>query len=61
MTGLFDKDLHLEKLDKYQKPLSKLNQIIDWEMFRPIIETAFEKDKKSNAGRKPYDRILNTG
>jgi hypothetical protein len=28
MTGLFDKDLHLEKLDKYQKLLSKLNQII---------------------------------
>jgi len=59
MAGLFDYEFQLEKIKKHQPPLQRLNNIIDWEMFREIIETALVKtDRKSNAGRKPYDKLL---
>jgi IS5 family transposase len=59
MAGLFDYEFQLEKINEHQPPLQKLNKIIDWEMFRETIETALEKeDRKSNAGRKPYDKLL---
>ena len=59
MAGLFDYEFQLEKINKHQPPLQKLNKIIDWEMFRDPIEEAFVKEnRKSNAGRKPYDKLL---
>jgi IS5 family transposase len=59
MAGLFDYQFQLEKINKYQPPLQKLNKIIDWELFRKTIEEALQKDdRKSNAGRKSYDRVL---
>jgi len=56
--GLFDYEFQLEKIKAHQPPLQKLNKIIDWEMFRELIEKALYKEKKSNAGRKAYDKIL---
>ena len=59
MAGLFDYEFQLEKINKHQPPLQKLNKIIDWEIFRETIESALKKeDRKSNAGRKPYDKLL---
>lgn len=59
MAGLFDYEFQLEKINKHQPPLQKLNKIINWEMFRDAIEEAFVKEnRKSNAGRKPYDKLL---
>ncbi len=58
MAGLFDYEFQLEKIKKHQPPLQKLNEIIDWELFRqPIEESLMKEDKKSNAGRKPYDNL----
>jgi len=56
--GLFDYEFQLEKIKAHQPPLQKLNAIIDWEMFREPIEKALYKEAKSNAGAKPYDRVL---
>jgi len=56
--GLFDYEFQLEKIKAHQPPLQKLNAIIDWEMFREPIEKALYKEPKSNAGAKPYDRVL---
>ena len=57
--GLFDYEFQLEKIKAHQPPLQKLNKIIDWEMFRDVLEKELEKkNRKSNAGRKPYDRLL---
>jgi len=56
--GLFDYEFQLEKIKEHQPPLQKLNAIIDWEMFREPIEKALYKEPKSNAGAKPYDRVL---
>ena len=59
MPGLFDYEFQLEKINKRQPPLQKLNKVIDWEMFRETIEEAFaKKDRKSNTSRKPYDKLL---
>ena len=59
MAGLFDYEFQLDEIKKHKPPLQKLNEIIDWELFRKPIEEALTKDdKKSNAGRKPYDKLL---
>jgi len=61
MAGLFDYEFQLEKIKKHQPPLQRLNNVIDWEIFRETIESALEKsNRKSNAGRKPYDRHGNS-
>ena len=57
-TGLFDWQTRFEQLDNGGDPLVKLNQIINWQQFRKPLETIREKDRKSNAGRKPFDVIL---
>jgi len=38
--------------------LKWLNEHINWEEFRPILETIYDKERKSNAGRKPADMIV---
>lgn len=59
MAGLFDYEFQLEKINKHQPPLQKLNKIIDGEILRETIQSALEKEnRKSNAGRKPYDKLL---
>jgi len=59
MAGLFDYEFQLDAIKKHQPPLQKLNEIIDWELFREPIEQALKNEnRKSNAGRKPYDKLL---
>ena len=38
--------------------LLKLNSAINWEMFRAELEALRDKQRKSNAGAKPYDAVL---
>lgn len=57
-TGLFDWQNRLDELDNGGDPLVKLNQVIDWEAFRPLLEQARQQERKSPAGRKPYDVVL---
>jgi IS5 family transposase len=59
MAGLFDYEFQLEKINKHQPPLQKLDKIIDWQVFREPIEKALKNNnRKSNAGRKSYDKLL---
>lgn len=58
-NGLFDLHIRFNRLDERNgDPLSKLNQVIDWELFRPTLESVFEKERKSNAGAKGFDRVM---
>ena len=57
-TGLFDWQFRFEKLDKSGDPLRQLNDVIDWECFRPTLLSIHEKERKSNAGAKPYDVVM---
>lgn len=57
-TGLFDLEFRLDKIDANGDPLKKLNDLIDWEMFRPKLKAVRQGQRKSAAGRKPYDAVL---
>jgi IS5 family transposase len=57
-TGLFDWQRRFEQLEQSGDPLVKLNRIVDWEQFRNSLETIRDKQRKSNAGRKPFDAIV---
>jgi IS5 family transposase len=57
--SLFDKDESSEKLSKLGNPLEKLHKVIDFEMFRPILESIMlNQERKSNVGPKPYDVVM---
>ena len=57
-SGMFDLEFRLRDLDKNGDPLVALDRVVDWEMFRADLMTIREKDRRSNAGRKPFDVIL---
>ena len=57
-AGLFDWQTRFEQLDNSGDPLVKLNEIVNWEQFGKTLETVRDKERKSNAGRKPSDVIL---
>lgn len=50
--NLFAEDNRLEKLTELGDSLLKLN-VVNWENFRPALEKAFQRERKSNAGRRP--------
>ncbi|OGV53057.1 MAG: hypothetical protein A2X45_11530 [Lentisphaerae bacterium GWF2_50_93] len=54
----FDIDYRLEEMDKAGDPLTRLNEVVEWESFREELETIREDDRKSNAGRKPFDAVV---
>lgn len=58
ITGLFDVEFRLQKLERNGDPLVQLDAIVPWEAFRPTLAALREKARKSNAGRKPFDVIL---
>jgi IS5 family transposase len=57
--GLFDEQETQEKLSKIGNPLEMISKVVDFEMFREELELKLlNKDKKSNAGAKPYDVVM---
>lgn len=56
--GFFDLEERYAELSKAGDPLVKLNELIPWEKFRTTLALALSKQKKSNAGRPPYDPVL---
>jgi IS5 family transposase len=59
-TGIFDAEFRLRKIDRIGDPLQKLDDLINWEMFRPILTKGFAKDEppKGPGGRPPFDYVL---
>ena len=48
-----------EKLNQKQDLLVRLNQVIPWETFRPLLNQIYEKVRKSQAVlRKPTDVVV---
>jgi IS5 family transposase len=58
MPGLFAYEDQLKKINAHQPPLNKLDQVIDWEMFRKPIEEALYVEPKAPGGRPHYDRLM---
>ena len=58
MVGLFDIHFHEDKIKQYQPPLSKLDKIINWDIFREAIQKALYIEPKGLGGRPPFDRLM---
>ena len=56
--GFFDEHERLQKLSKQGDPLEKLNAMMDWEIFRPLLRRCFKKEPKGPGGRPPFDYVL---
>lgn len=56
--GFFDLDETYSKLDGLGDPLVKIADLVRWEEFTPVLDRALSKPRKSNAGRKEYERVL---
>ena len=56
--GFFDLDDRYSKLDGLGDPLVWIAGLVSWDVFRPVLDRALAKPRKSNAGRKEYDRVL---
>jgi IS5 family transposase len=57
-TGLLDWQIRFKQLDRGGDPLPKIQTLVDWKLFRPLLEVVRDKERKSNAGRKPFDVVL---
>ena len=53
-TGLLDWQIRFKQLDNGGDPLPKIQTVVDWELFRPLLEVVRDKERKSNEGRKPF-------
>lgn len=56
-TGFYDLEKRVAKLDQRDQ-LLKLNHLIDWSIFKEPLETLKKPERKSAAGRKPFDSLL---
>lgn len=58
--GLFDDEFLFDKLTKLGDPLQKLNEYINWEIFKVPIYHAFEDKQKDNSkgGRPPFCKLM---
>ncbi len=57
-TSLFDLENRYASLSEAGDPLERLNAVIDWEIFRPILARIDAKERKTAAGRHPTCRVL---
>lgn len=56
-TSLYDLENRYASLSEAGDPLERLNAVIDWEIFRPILARIDVKERKTAAGRKPTCRV----
>jgi len=56
--SFFDEADRLAKLTRLKDPLVDLKSLINFEIFRPQLAEVFAKDRKSSAGRKPFDVVF---
>jgi IS5 family transposase len=59
--GFFDIAKRYGDLDAKNDPLSRIDEVVRWEAFRPRLEAAWRRpaeERKSPAGRKPWDGVL---
>jgi IS5 family transposase len=55
---MFGLEFHLRNLDKNVDPLVRIDALVNWELFRPTLETIRDKPRKSPAGRPPFDTVM---
>ena len=48
----------MDDINKHEPPLQKLDKVINWEIFRPILESELLNKNKGKGGRPPFDKLL---
>jgi IS5 family transposase len=56
--GFFDVDERLAALSAAGDPLERLSAVVDFELFRPVLDTVLARSDRSRGGRPPYDAVL---
>ena len=56
--GFFDEDDRLERLSEMGDPLEKVSKVVNWEIFRPLLNKAMEREDRGVGGRPAWDYIL---
>ena len=58
LDGIFDLQFRLDELSRIGDPLPQLAAAIDWKKFRRYTDSIRPSERKSNAGRPPFDSVL---
>lgn len=58
MSFLNATEQRLLEISRHGDPLERLNAVIDWRIFEPVLTRIDHKPRKSNAGRPVTNRIL---
>ena len=56
--SFWEEENRLKKLMQKKSILDRLAKTVPWEDFRPLLESIFEKERKSPAGRKRIDVLI---
>ena len=56
--NFFAEDNRLAKLSKLGDQLEKLNRVMEWKIFEPLLRGVFVKKAKGAGGRPPYDYVM---
>jgi len=56
--GFFDVDARYAALSASGDPLERLSGVVDFEIFRPVLDAALARSDRSRGGRPPYDAVL---
>jgi transposase, IS5 family len=56
--GFFDESDRLAKLSEQGDPLLRLSRVIDWEGFRPLLDSMLKVEARGKGGRPPFDYVM---
>jgi len=56
--SFFHEESRMERITQLGDPLEKLNAIVDWRVFQPVLNAAIPREKNPKGGRPPFDTLL---
>jgi len=56
--GFFDVEMRIQWLEQKGDSLNRLNEVIEWEIFAPILEKALGVEPKGPGGRPPFAWLM---
>lgn len=56
--GFWDVEHRLQELSKHGDPLERLAATVDFELFRPTLRLALQRQSRGKGGRPPFDPVL---
>jgi hypothetical protein len=56
--GFWSVEERLKELSAQGDPLEQLQEIVEFELFRPVLATATRPVDRSKGGRPPFDAVL---